>query len=66
VDSAETTATALQTMLERERLCATGETGGVRLLATDERQRFARVGALFLDHALDPDEIELVDLSPPA
>jgi glutamate racemase len=66
VDSAETTATALQTMLERERLCATDETGGVRLLATDGRQRFARVGALFLDHALDPDEIELVDLSPRA
>lgn len=66
VDSAETTARALQTMLEQEQLCAVGANGGVRLLATDGRERFARVGALFLNHALNADEIELVDLTPRA
>lgn len=64
VDSAETTAAALQAMLTQEQLVAAPGGGGAQFLATDGRERFARVGALFLEHALRPDEIELVDLSP--
>lgn len=66
VDSAETTAAALQALLTQEKLVAAPGGGGARFLATDGRERFARVGALFLEHALRPDEIELVDLNPVA
>jgi hypothetical protein len=34
----------------------------VRLLATDGRERFARVGSRFLKRSISPDEVELVDL----
>lgn len=63
VDSAETTAAALQAMLRQERLDVADSDGGARFLATDGRERFARVGALFLEHALHADEVELVDLN---
>jgi glutamate racemase len=36
--------------------------GSVRLLATDGRERFARVGSRFLERPISPDEVELVDL----
>lgn len=63
VDSAETTAAALQRMLEQKGLRASDGDGRVEFLATDGRERFARVGPLFLNHPLRPEEIELVDLN---
>lgn len=63
VDSAETTARALQALLQRQALESDAQQGGVKFLATDGRERFARVGALFLNHSLQAEEIELVDLS---
>lgn len=62
VDSAETMAEALAAELGSGRVpaAATGSGGALTLLATDGRQRFRRVGAYFLGHALD--EVELVDL----
>ena len=36
--------------------------GSLRLLATDGRERFARVGSRFLNRVIEPDEVELVDL----
>jgi hypothetical protein len=34
----------------------------VRFFATDSPERFARVGAIFLNRAIDPATVELVDL----
>ena len=64
VDSAETTASAVRDALgDRVGRRTAGEsTARRRLLATDSRERFARVGRVFLGEALDPEEIELVDL----
>ena len=65
VDSAETTASAVADALESAGLKgevrdnARGET---RFLATDSPERFARVGAIFLGRAIEPDSVELVDL----
>jgi glutamate racemase len=36
--------------------------GTVRFFATDSPERFARVGAIFLSRAIDPETVELVDL----
>jgi len=63
VDSAATTAASVDRELRRRGLARTG--GGepvVRLLATDSRERFARVGSLFLERHIAPEEVELVDL----
>jgi glutamate racemase len=67
VDSAGTTADAVAALLATGGLLAPhpGRGSGrarTRLLATDGRERFARVGARFLGVELQPDEIELVDL----
>jgi glutamate racemase len=35
---------------------------GVRFLATDSPERFARIGSRFLSRPISPDEVELVDL----
>lgn len=67
VDSARTTAEEVQ------RRCIAGEApgtvpprratgGGVSLLATDDVERFARVGSTFLGVPLRADQVELVDL----
>lgn len=64
VDSAETTAVALQERLRRENLESRANSGGVQFLATDGRERFARVGAIFLDQPLAAADVELVDLKP--
>jgi glutamate racemase len=63
VDSAETTAASVDAQLQKAGL-ATGNNGPgtVRLLATDGRERFARVGSRFLKRSISPDEVELVDL----
>ncbi len=63
VDSAETTAASVDLQLRNSGLARTeGDAGTVRLLATDGRERFARVGSRFLKRSISPDEVELVDL----
>lgn len=66
VDSAETTAQYVRQTLESEGLAAAaaaadGE-GGIRLLATDAPERFARIGGRFLERRIGPHEVELIDL----
>jgi len=61
VDSAETTAQAVAEVLAAAGLGEPGG-GGVRFLATDSPERFARVGAIFLGRSIDPGSVELVDL----
>jgi glutamate racemase len=63
VDSAQTTAANVEEQLQKAGLArADGGGGTVRLLATDGRERFARVGSRFLKRSISPDEVELVDL----
>ena len=62
VDSAETTAQRVATMIERTAGATLDPHAARVLLATDDRHRFARVGRYFLGEALAVDEIELVDL----
>jgi glutamate racemase len=63
VDSAETTAARVDEQLRRAGLARTEVGAGtVRLLATDSRERFARVGSRFLKRSISPDEVELIDL----
>jgi glutamate racemase len=76
VDSAATTAASVDAQLRRAGLARTadgpvtsaeaprsaGAPGRVRLLATDGRERFARVGSRFLERLITSDEVELVDL----
>lgn len=63
VDSAVTTATVLQAELQQQSMTAGPEQiGAVKLLATDGRERFARVGSVFLGEPLQPDDLELIDL----
>jgi glutamate racemase len=61
VDSAATTAAAVQAMLGA-RARREGP-GGVRLLATDGAARFARVGSAFLGEPIDARDVEIVDLA---
>ncbi|MBK7901652.1 MAG: glutamate racemase [Proteobacteria bacterium] len=64
VDSAATTAAALAEVLaERGVLRHDQAAGSVALLATDGPERFARVGAVFLDRPLAPADVEIVDLA---
>jgi glutamate racemase len=63
VDSAETTAASVEAQLQQARIATPSRgNGSVRLLATDGRERFARVGSRFLKRAITPEEVELVDL----
>jgi glutamate racemase len=63
VDSAATTALAVAELLrERELLTSRADApSAVRFLATDGRERFARVAAYFLQRAIAADAIELID-----
>lgn len=64
VDSAETTATALQQLLQARGLERRGVApGATHFMATDGRERFARVAAHFLDAAITSEGVELVDLN---
>lgn len=65
VDSAATTAAALAGVLgERGLVRPAGSGGGaLALLATDGATRFARVGGTFLGRALDPAQVEIVDIA---
>jgi len=63
VDSAATTAASVAAQLQKAGLATSGPSGGgVRLLATDGCERFARVGTRFLERSISPDEVELIDL----
>jgi glutamate racemase len=63
VDSASTTAAAVQRMLQELALANDADrTGDLVLLATDGATRFARVGGQFLGHDLSYEDIEVVDL----
>jgi len=64
VDSAQTTARAvLDALVVRAGAGAGGAAAPRRrLLATDNRERFARVGRVFLGEMLTPEQVELVDL----
>lgn len=74
VDSSVTAAVALYQELQRSGLMYSVGTAAsnvesvarppLRLLATDGRERFARVGSIFLGESLDASDIELVDLVP--
>jgi glutamate racemase len=62
VDSAATTARAVEQRLAKRGLFNGGGGGSHKFLATDAPDRFARVGEIFLGTAIDPGSIELVDL----
>ncbi|HEV7139283.1 MAG TPA: glutamate racemase [Steroidobacteraceae bacterium] len=62
VDSAATTARCVRQTLESENLLARVGEGGLRLLATDAAERFARIGGRFLERPIRPEEVELIDL----
>jgi len=65
VDSAETTARAVQAeLIERGLLNAPGPRPAPILQATDSPERFARVGSRFLGESFDASRVELVDLAP--
>jgi glutamate racemase len=65
VDSAETTARAVQAELIDRGLLNTRVPAGPPILqATDSPERFARVGSRFLGEAFDASRVELVDLAP--
>jgi len=65
VDSAETTAQAVQAELQDLGLLrAQGPAMPPILQATDGPERFARVGSRFLGEAFDAERVELVDISP--
>jgi glutamate racemase len=68
VDSAATTAVALEETLARHGLArrARHGRGRIRLLATDGAERFARVGGMFLGRQLAAGDVEIVDLAAPA
>ena len=63
VDSASTTAEAVQHALRSDDACRTTTARGtLRMLATDGATRFARVGGRFLGQALSAADVEVVDL----
>jgi len=66
VDSAETTATAVQKELRDRGLLNPGRVSLRPILqATDSPERFARVGSRFLGEAFETSQVELVDLTSP-
>jgi len=62
VDSARTTAAAVEGFMADRQLARAQHDGSVKLLATDGARRFARVGGAFLETSLSANDIELVDL----
>jgi glutamate racemase len=61
IDSAETTALAVEKILAEKKLLADGA-GTSRFLCTDAPGRFAHLGQIFLGEAIDPGSVTLVDL----
>lgn len=62
VDSAATTARYVREALTAAGLAREEGLGGLRFLATDDPDRFARVGSRFLERRILPGEVELIDL----
>ena len=62
VDSAATTAAAVEEVLAGRNLRAASAAADTRFLTTDDPTRFARVGRLFLGMDISPADVELVDL----
>ena len=64
VDSADTTAVAVENELSNQQLlqAARKNHGTVRFFATDGAERFARVGGIFRGKSISPAEVEIVDL----
>lgn len=67
VDSAESTAHALQAILNERGLLGqlTSSKGQVEYLVTDSVMRFQTIGAIFLGESLESHDIELVDIAAP-
>jgi glutamate racemase len=65
VDSAVTTANALSAALGETSSTtqSSQRIGAITLLATDSRERFARVGSVFLGETLRMEDVELIDLN---
>ena len=61
IDSAETTAKAVEAILRAKNLLAQGA-GSSRFLCTDAPGRFAHLGQIFLGEPIDPGAVTLVDL----
>jgi glutamate racemase len=61
IDSAETTAKAVEAILREKNMLARGE-GASRFLCTDAPGRFAHLGQIFLGEAIDPGAVTLIDL----
>lgn len=57
INSAAATATAVKTLLSEHR----NGLSTCRFFVTDLPERFARVGEIFLGHAIDVDQVELID-----
>ncbi|MCP3999752.1 MAG: glutamate racemase [Gammaproteobacteria bacterium] len=65
VDSATTTAQAVQEELVRLSLLTDADGGGdLQLIATDGPERFARVGSAFLGEKFAAEDIKLIDIHP--
>jgi glutamate racemase len=63
VDSADTTAAAVERLLAKEKLAHSGAPlSPPRFLATDAPERFARVGEIFLGRKIALESVDLVDL----
>lgn len=62
VDSGEIVAGAVAELLNESQLARATGAGVTHFLATDNPERFARVGSLFLGQPLRPDAVDVVDL----
>jgi glutamate racemase len=62
IDSAETTAAAVENILKEKSLLQAKGAGSSRFLATDAPGRFAHLGEIFLGESIDPGSVTLVDL----
>jgi glutamate racemase len=62
IDSAETTAVAVEKILREMSLLHAGSAQAPRFLATDAPGRFAHLGEIFLGEPIDPGMVTLVDL----
>jgi glutamate racemase len=64
VDSATTTARAVEDLLDNRAIAApAGQSGGViKYLVTDAPERFARVARVFVPWVINSDEVQIVDL----
>ncbi len=62
VDSAATTAQAVQEQLTTHFLLNTSGKGQCHFMTTDDKERFARVGSLFLGQVIEKNMVEHIDL----